>query len=225
MLTFTLDNDVAVIGMDDGKVNAISHDFCAQVQSALDRAEREARAVALIGRPQRFSAGFDLNVFKQGEEATYGLLQAGGALMLRLFRHPQPLIMGCTGHAIAGGALLLLTGDTRVAAAGEFKIGLNETAIGMVLPQFGLELAQHRLSPQHIQAAVIQAQLFNPEGARAAGFVDEVVPPDEVPARTVAVAQQMATIAGAAYAGNKRNLRAEALARLEASLAQLKPTS
>lgn len=221
MIDFSIEDRVAVIAMDDGKANAISHALVAAVSEALERAEHEARAVAMVGREGRFCAGFDLNEFNKGAEPTRALLKAGAGLMLRIFQHPQPLVLGCTGHAVAGGALWLLAGDTRIGARGSFKIGLNETAIGMVIPRFGLELANYRLSRRHLQAAVIQARMFGPEEATDAGYLDEVVDPSEVRGRATAVAQDLAKISGDAYAGNKRDLRAETIARLEAAVAAL----
>ena len=180
MLTFTLDEQVAVLNLDDGKANAITSQFCVALIEALDRAEREAKAVALIGRPGRFCAGFDLNEFKRGPEATEALLNHGAKMLTRLFRHPQPVVVGCSGHAVAGGALILLTGDTRIGVEGDFKIGLNETAINMVLPFFGIELAQFRLTQAHLHAAYVQAQLYDPKGAQTAGFLDATVPADDL---------------------------------------------
>ena len=218
MLTFTLQDRVAVIDWDDGKANAITPALCEQMNGALDRAEKDAGAVVIVGRPGRFCAGFDLNEFKKGPDATRALLNLGGSLMLRLFRHPQPVVAACTGHAVAGGALILLTADTRIAADGEFKIGLNETAISMVLPTFGIELAQHRLSRNHVQAAVIQARMSAPAHARTVGFVDEVVAAEEVKARAVAAGTALAQLPVDAYAGNKIAIRADTIARLEASM-------
>ncbi|MEO1339043.1 MAG: crotonase/enoyl-CoA hydratase family protein, partial [Myxococcota bacterium] len=168
-----------------------------------------------------FCAGFDLNEFKKGPAETYALLRKGAKLMLDIFRHPQPVVMGCTGHAVAGGALLLLTGDTRIGIEGDFKLGLNETAIGMVVPDFGLALAQHRLSRRYLQASVIQSRMYDPTGARDAGFLDEVVPPDEVKAQTLATAQALAQLSGEAYAGNKMAIRSSTIKALEASFEQL----
>ena len=218
MLTFSLENRVAVLDLDDGKANAISYAFTEAVNQALDRASQEAGAVVLVGRPGRFCAGFDLNEFKKGPEATEKLLGAGAQMLLRLFKHPQPVVAACTGHAIAGGALVLLTADTRIGASGDFKIGLNETALGMTLPTFGLELSQYRLSRRHLQAATVQARIYGPQEARDAGFLDEVVPEDRVRSDAIALAQTLSGLPGDAYAGNKLGIRTHAISRLEASM-------
>jgi enoyl-CoA hydratase len=183
---------VAVIRVDDGKANAYTHALVEALHRALDDAERDAGAVALLGRPGRFSAGFDLATMRSGVDEARMLLQAGGDLCLRLYRFPLPVVLGCTGHALALGAILLLAGDVRVGAAGDFKLGMNEVAIGMPVPRFAVRLADDRLSNRHRTAAVNLAAVLGPDDARDAGYLDVVVPPDEVEAATVARAGELA---------------------------------
>ncbi len=212
--------DVAVLHFDDGKANVVGHDFIAGMHQGLDQAEKDARAVVILGRPGRFSAGFDREEIKKGQEATRELVTAGARMMLRLFSHPQPLLGACTGHAIAAGAFMLLSCDTRLGPAGDFKLGLNETAIGMVIPVFGLELARARLSRRHLTAATIQARMFNPEEAVDAGFLDRVVSADELQECTIEAAAQLAQYPTESYAGNKLALRESALERMRRALEQ-----
>ncbi|MCZ6459340.1 MAG: enoyl-CoA hydratase-related protein, partial [Gammaproteobacteria bacterium] len=124
---YTLEGEVAVIGMDDGKANAVGHALIDEINQGLTRSLAEAKAVVIVGRPGMFSAGFDLKEFENGPEATTALVAKGARMMLRLFSHPQPVVAACTGHAIAAGAFMLLASDTRIGVQGEFKIGLNET--------------------------------------------------------------------------------------------------
>lgn len=215
---YTLEGEVAVIGMDDGKANAVGHALIDEVNEGLTQSLAEAKAVVIVGRPGLFSAGFDLKEFENGPEATRALIAKGARMMLRLFSHPQPVVAACTGHAIAAGAFMLLASDTRIGAQGEFKIGLNETAIGMTLPVFALELSKARLSKRHQSAAVIQAQLFSPDAATDVGFLDEVVAAEQVLARAIEVANVFAAYPGSAYGANKLALRAAAIATIEASL-------
>ena len=212
--------DVAVLHFDDGKANVVGHDFIAGMHRGLDQAEKDARAVVILGRPGRFSAGFDLEEIKKGQEAARELVTAGARMMLRLFSHPQPLLGACTGHAIAAGAFMLLSCDTRLGTAGDFKLGLNETAIGMVIPVFGLELARARLSRRHLTAATIQARMFNPEEAVDAGFLNQVVSAEELQERTIEAAAQLAQYPTESYAGNKLALRESALERMRQALEQ-----
>jgi enoyl-CoA hydratase len=125
---------------------------------------------------------------------------------MRLFVHPQPVVVAVTGHALAAGALLVLSCDTRIGlTAGSSKIGLNETAIGMVLPEFAYELAAARLSKRHLTRAAIQAEIYDPEGAVAAGYLDSLAA-DPV-AAAMEEATRLAALPVAAYAGTKSSLR------------------
>jgi enoyl-CoA hydratase len=219
MLDFSQRGDVALLSLDDGKANAVSHAFVDAIHEGLDRSEKEAKAVVITGRPGVFSAGFDLKEFEKGEDATLALVDKGARMLLRIFSHPQPVVVACSGHAIAAGAFMLLAADTRIGAQGEFKIGLNETAIGMSLPVFGLELAKSRLSKRAQTAAVIQATLYGPEEAQKVGFLDELVSPEEVVDTALQRASALAEYPGEAYAANKIGIRAEAIEAIRESLA------
>ncbi len=219
VLTTEIEGDVAVVRMDDGKANAISMNAVAALGAALDRAEKEAKSVALIGRPGRFSGGFDLNVMRSGDAAAMrDLVKAGTELAIRLYGFPSPVVIGCSGHAIAMGAVMLLSADARIGTAGDFKLGLNEVAIRMTLPMFAVELAQDRLSRRHLQAATIQAQLYDPAGAVDAGFLDRVVEAKELEREAIAEAQRLAALDATAHHGTKLNLRGPTLARMRAAL-------
>lgn len=207
MLEFELNDDVAVLKIDDGKANAVSHDFIEALTHGLDRARADAKAVLIVGRPGRFCAGFDLSIIREGGEATANLLAAGCGMLKAVYTHPQPVVIACTGHALAAGALLLLTADSRIGAAGDFKIGLNETAIGMTLPPFALALAEDRISRRHLTSATVQAEIYDPMGAVDAGYLDAVVEDDDLLSTALAEAQKLADLPGEAYAQTKTRLR------------------
>ena len=218
MLEYIQQDDVACLTIDDGKANAVGFAFIEETNEALDRAGREAKAVVLTGRTGILSGGFDLKEVRKGADAAMELVDRGSRLMLRLFSLPQPLVIACSGHAVAAGAFLLLAADTRIGVSGDFKIGLNETTIGMTLPNFGLELATARLSKRYLTAAVIHANLFDPMGAKAAGFLDEVVSADVLLERAMTAAQALALLPAEAYAGNKLAVRKAAIDRISAGL-------
>jgi enoyl-CoA hydratase len=209
---------VAVLRFDDGKANALSHDAIGAIGRALDQAEKEARAALLVGRPGRFSAGFDLATMQGGPDAARGLVTAGAELCLRMFEMPLPVVSACTGHALAAGALLLLSSDLRVGARGSFKIGLNEVAIGLTLPLFAVELGRARLSRRHFERAASHAEIYGPEGAVDAGFLDEVVDPDALFDRALAQAARLADLNQPAFGNTKRRAHAEIVAGIRANL-------
>ncbi len=211
---------VAAIALDDGKANALSPELIAGIHHALDVAEKDAKAVVITGRPGRFSAGFDLKVLRQGPEAAVDLVTAGGQLFLRFLEFPLPIVVGCTGHAIAAGAIALMTSDYRVGARGEFQIGMNETAIGMTLPDFAIEFARERLSKRHFDRSIVHAEMYGPEGAIDAGFLDRIVAPDEVVTEAFGEAVRLAASPQPAFGNNKRLAHAAAIERIRGPLVE-----
>lgn len=217
-VTCTLEDGVAVLRLDDGKVNVVSHRVIDLIHRHLDTAEGEARAVAIIGRPGKLSAGFDLSEMTASVERARALVGAGGKLLMRIFGHPQPVVVAVTGHALAAGALLTLACDTRIGADGPSKIGLNETAIGMGLPKYATELAQARLASDHLTRGAIQAEIYDPAGAVAAGYLDRVVPADECEVVAIAEARRLGELHTGAYSHTKLALRGGLIERVLAGI-------
>lgn len=167
-------DEISLIKFDDGKANALSFDAIAQLSDALNAAESEAGAVVLAGRPDFFCAGFDLATMSGGGSGMLELVDRGAELLKRLAVFPMPVVAACTGHALAAGALLLLAADIRIGSPGNFKIGLNEVAIGLPLPAFAVELAKLRLARRHLNEACATARLYAPEQAVGVGFLDRL---------------------------------------------------
>jgi enoyl-CoA hydratase len=219
-ITYELRDSVALLRFDDGRANAVSHAAIDAIEAALARAEREAGAAVLFGRPGRFSAGFDLSVIKEGPDAARALVSAGGSLLLRIVESEVPVVAACSGHALAMGALLLLAADLRIGASGAFRLGLNEVAIDLTLPVFALELASARLAREHLARATTLAEVYDPAGALAAGYLDRVVAPDQLESDAIAAAAQLTQLSRGAYRGTKRKLRGEMVARVRAGLTE-----
>ena len=219
LASYELQDDIALVGMDDGKANAFGPNMIAAVNAQLDRARTEAKAVVLSGRPGLLSGGFDLKVIRGGDAAAANAMRLAGArLMMRLYGLPQPLVIAATGHAVALGAFCLLTADYRVGVDGDFRIGLNETSIGMSLPPFGLMLAKERLSKRHLARAAIGATMFTPAEAMDAGFLDETAAAEDVQQTAFAKAKELAALDGAAYAAVKSGLRGDSIDAVLAGL-------
>jgi enoyl-CoA hydratase len=200
---------VAVLTMDDGKANAITRGVVDEFNGHLDAidSDGDVRAVMIAGRPGRFSAGFDLSAMTGSQASMMDLVMSGGRLAARLLLQPHPVVVACTGHALAMGAILLLAGDHRIGAAGDWKIGLNEVAIGMPMPRWGVELARDRLAPTQLEWRLLLGQTGGPDEAVAAGFLDRVVAPDELLGQAMETATRLAELRSAAVAGTKQRLR------------------
>jgi enoyl-CoA hydratase len=172
---------VAVMTLDDGKVNAISPRMIEIVSDALDELEAgDARALVLAGRPGQFCAGFDLFTLMVGGSRRDALVLDGWNLLLRVFTLPLPVVAACTGHAIAAGAVLLLLSDVRLGADGAFKIGFNEATLGIPLPGVLLLLARDQLTDAVIEEALQGARIYGPAGAVDAGLLERVVAPADL---------------------------------------------
>jgi enoyl-CoA hydratase len=131
---------------------------------------------------------------------------------------PTPVVIGCNGHALAMGAFLILSGDVRIGAEGPFKIGLNEVAIGMTVPQFGIEIARQRLAPAHFTRALLTAEIYSPQQAVAAGFLDRVVSPADLAAVSRETAEAFTRLDMTAHAATKERARAATLASVRAAM-------
>lgn len=188
-------SNVALLKLDDGKMNAFSFDMLNRVHSALDSVDADCGAVVLTGNGKAFSAGFDLSVMGKGPSQEAGvLLQEGADLLFRLLEYPKPLIMAANGHALALGAIVLLTGDLRIGTSNtpKCKVGTNEVHIGMPLPRFGIELAKARLHPSHLTRAATLGFIYDPEGAVEAGYLDLLAAPGVLEATAIAHASKLA---------------------------------
>jgi enoyl-CoA hydratase len=214
------DVGVASVVLDDGKANALSHAVLEGLEGALDRAEHDsARALTLSGRPGRFSAGFDLSVMTSGPEQARELLGRGAELGLRLCEFPAPVVFGVTGHALAMGGILLCCADVRIGARGAFKLGLPEVRIGMPVPAFAVELCRDRLSPRWYTRSIQLAHSLSPDEALDAGFLDELVEPDEVTGRAAEIAGELAeAVHPGPFRVTRRTVRGDLVTGLRAAL-------
>lgn len=218
-VSYRHDESIAIITMDDGKVNALGPAMQQALQEALDNADRDdVGAVVITGNDRVFSGGFDLKVLTSGDaQPAIDMLKGGFELSHRLLSYPKPVVMACTGHAIAMGAFLLSSGDHRVAAPA-YNIQANEVAIGMTIPYAALEIMKLRLTPSAYQQAAGLAKTFFGETAVAAGFVDEIVLPEVVVERAVEAAREFATLHQKAHAATKLRTRAQALDRIRGGI-------
>lgn len=216
--TYALDDGVATIAMDDGKVNALSIAMLRELHAHFDRAESDDAVVVLTGREGYFSAGFDLKVFREQPENLGEMLVLGATLAERILAFPRPVVVAASGHAIAAGAFVPLPADLRIAADGDFKVGLNEVQIGLTLPQFVIELARARLATTHFDAATVSARMYDPAGAVEAGYFDRVVAPAELAGAAADAAQELKGLNAEAHKQTKLKARAPLIASLRAAI-------
>ena len=218
LVSYQCADGVALLSLCNGKANAVSPDVIAAFNQALDRAEQDGAVVIITGQPGILSGGYDLKVMLASPESALTLVAQGSALARRMLSHPYPIIIACSGHAVAKGAFLLLSADYRIGVEGAFTIGLNEVRIGMTMHHVGITLARDRLRKSAFQRSVINAEMFNPQSAKDAGFLDEVVAPEELMNAAHRMAQQLKTINLKAHAKTKLKVRKNLLETLDQAI-------
>jgi enoyl-CoA hydratase len=218
LISYHLEDGIATLTLSNGKVNAISPDVIAAFNAALDQAVTDRAVVIITGTPGILSGGYDLKVMTSGPKEAVALVTAGSTLARRLLAHPFPVIVACPGHAVAKGAFLLLSADYRIGVEGAFSIGLNEVQIGMTMHHAGIELARDRLRKSAFHRSVINGEMFNPQSAVDAGFLDVVVSADELQATALAAARQLKKINMTAHKNTKLKVRKALLETLDKAI-------
>jgi enoyl-CoA hydratase len=219
-VAYGLKEGVATITMDDGKVNVMSTGMLRDLDAALDRAEKDRAVVVLrSARKGLFSAGFDLKIFAANDaEGSLEMVRAGAELALRLMTYPFPTLGVMEGHAFPMGTFLLLACDVRIAARGPFRMGLNEVAIGISPPGFAIELARSRLHPAWLSRTVTLGEMFEPDDAVVAGFLDRVVPGDEIEQAVGNLLAALKTLHAPSHVSAKQRLRRAARAAMREAI-------
>ena len=207
---------VAVIRLKSGKVNAISADFLEKLSSLLDDLG-DARAAVITGEGNAFSAGLDLpSLIGLPRETMVRFMERFGAVMLRVFELPIPLVAAVNGHAIAGGCVLALQADLRMAADRDARIGLNETQLGLALPSVVLETLRWQVPGPSLAPIALEGRLFSPREALQLGLLHEVVPEAELLPRALERARALAALPGPGVALVKSALRRQIAQRARA---------
>jgi len=208
-VTTTIDDGVAVIAMDDGKANALGSQMFVELNAAFDEAEAADAIVVFTGREGMMSGGFDLKEIGTGPQDALELTSKGSKLARRIMAFPRPVIMAAPGHTIAMGAFLALACDYSMIKEGDFKVGLNETLIGMTMHNFGIEMGRYNLAKNYFNRCVINGEIFNPKGAMHAGFFDRVVPAEQWPMAIPMAGQMFGQLNAKAFRETKLRSRKE----------------
>jgi enoyl-CoA hydratase len=226
-VTYRCEADIAYITMDDGKVNAMSPEMLHDLDAALNRALSDKAVVVLrSAREGIFSAGFDLKIFASNDPArSLEMVRAGAELALRLMAFPNPTIGVMEGHAFPMGTFLLLACDVRIGTIGKFRMGLNEVTIGISPPRFAIELARSRVHPAWLSRTVTLGEMFEPEDAVTAGFLDRAVPPAEIDGTLREVLSALKGVNFSMHATAKHNLRKPAMAAMREAIEVVVPRS
>ena len=201
------EGNIAILTMDDGKVNVFSAAMAARLKQCFDELSPDVSAVVVTGRQGVFSAGFDLKTIGSGDgNAVADMVSSTVRMAMDVLAFRRPVVGAAGGHAVAMGALFLMTMDYRVGARGNFRVGLNEVRDGLPLPVFAVELARYRLPTRSLIPSALHATIHDPDGAVHAGFLDEAVSAEALLPTALHQARRLAALPNPAYAVSKANL-------------------
>jgi enoyl-CoA hydratase len=206
------DRGVRLLRIERPPANAINTEFLQALHAAATEADEDerVRAVIVTGSGRFFSAGLDIKEMQTRGAGELAKLGGGKDGIYRLWRLTKPTVAMVDGHALAGGAILMLACDFRIASRGPFKIGVTETALGLPLPNGAFQIARHAIPPRHARTVLLAAESFDPQVANELGLIDEVVPQEQLEARCFELAAKVGAHPSAAYGYQKYLLQADA---------------
>jgi len=207
-------DQVAILRMADGKVNAMSIDLCEAVTARV-REHAQARAIVITGSGRIFSAGVDLlRLLDGGVPYVRKFLPALSTMLATVFSHPKPVVAAINGHAIAGGCVLACAADRRLMARDAGRIGVTELLVGVPFPPAAMEIMRCACVPQYFEDALFSGATYVPPQALERGMIHEIAEPDALLDRAVAAAKTLAALSPRAFAQTKRQTREPMLERM-----------
>lgn len=219
---------IRLLTLDRPPANAMTPQLLEDLSAALDTAREDdkVRAVVLSGEGRFFSAGLDLRGgidFSALASSPGGNADPFAALrtcLLTFLRFPKPTVAMLSGHAIAGGLILVLACDYRLGLDGEYRIGLNEVEIGASFPRAAFEIVRLRVSHAQASELLLGAAIYPANQAPRLGVVDELLPERQFEETVMRRAARLGSFPREAYAHTKAALAAGAIASIEAETPQ-----
>lgn len=209
---------VRLLTLDRPPANAIEETLLGDLSAALDdaRADDAVRALVLTGSGRFFCGGLDLSAARPDDDFGRLLLEEYRDAHVRLLTMPKPTLAMVNGHAIAGGLILMLACDYRLGLEGDYRIGLNEVAIGASFPKIAFEIVRLRLTHAQASELLLRAAIYPASEALRLGVLHEMLPSGEFEDTVLRRAAEMGAFPREAYAHTKMALVAEAAERVEA---------
>jgi enoyl-CoA hydratase len=217
------DGPVAICRLNRPPANAIEIEFTQQLEAVLTElmTDTDVGALVLTGTGRFFSGGLDLKVVPHyGAAEQRQLINSINRMVARLYGCPLPIVAAVNGHAVAGGLILVLTCDYRVGTTVPCKLGLTEARVGIPFPAGPMAVLKAELAPPAVRLLTLEADNRGPEAARAMGILDDLAPPDQLLARAIEKAKDLASIPQEAYGRIKRQLRGDTVSTIEKIVAQ-----
>jgi enoyl-CoA hydratase len=200
---------VTTLRMRRGKGNALNLEFVEALTGALATIEASsARAAVITGEGSVFCAGVDLPQLMAGGEAyVRKFVPFMASAFERLVTFPKPLVAALNGHAIAGGAIIMLACDQRLVARGSARIGLTEIQVGVPFPAWALEIARYTTPREHFSTLICTGRTWTADEALARGLADEVVDRERLEQRAFEVAKELGALLPSTFKTTKLAVR------------------
>jgi len=213
---------VTIMRINRGKGNAVNIGLLEAMETALDEVgQSPARAAIVTGQGSVFGAGVDLPELVAGGEAyVRQFIPLLARVFERLARFPKPLVAAVNGHAIAGGAIMMLACDQRILVRGPARVGLTEIQVGVQFPAWALEIARFATPPEHFQTLICTGRTWPAEEAFARGLADELVEPDQLESRALAIANELGAFLPETFAATKLAVRRPLFEAVEKAIAR-----
>ena len=219
---YTTENGIAVVRLERPPVNALTLPYLRELARTFEVVlANDAAALILTASGTTFSAGLDLRLvpnYDRSEQTQ--LVDALNEIFHQLYSFPIPTIAAMNGNAVAGGLLLALCCDYRIAPEGTFRFGLAEVRVGIPYPENAMLVAKAELSHLMARELALLGRNLTPRQALASGVVDELWEAKEIPTRARELAVELSRYPRAAYARVKRQLRGDIFERMEKVIAE-----
>ena len=216
MFNVSQHNAVTVIEFANGKVNAMNLEFCLQLGELIDQSSADSsRALMIEGNGRVFSAGVDLKrLISEDLDYLDQFMDALTGLFEKMFYFSKPLVASVNGHAVAGGCIMACAADAKIAHS-KARIGVPELRVGVPFPSLALEIMRFTAAPHYFRQMVNIGATFSGEAAIASGLADEIIEPDQMRERGLALANELATVPPRVFALTKQQLRLPATRNIE----------
>jgi enoyl-CoA hydratase/carnithine racemase len=220
MIVTTDHGAVREVRLNRPPANALSLELIVALKQAVESAPPDGvRALILSGAPGRFSGGLDVPLLLTLDRpAIAAVWREFYALLRALALSPIPIAAAITGHATAGGSVLPLFCDYRVAAQGDWKLGLNEVQVGLPLPPVIFAGLKRLVGSHQAERLAVGGLLISPQEAARIALVDELVPLDQVVSRAIEWSRSLLALPVDAMAVTRRRARADLFDIFAASL-------
>ena len=197
--------------------NAINPALAKALHQAIEAAPQNGvRALVLSGAPGMFSGGLDVpELLSLDRAGMHAFWKDFFALLRRIALSPLPVAAAITGHSPAGGAVMAIFCDMRVAAQGNFKIGLNEVRVGLPVPRVVYAALQRLVGSREAERLAVHGSLISPDEALRVGLVDQLAPVDEVIPAALSWCRELLTLPPQAMAMTRQLARADFAALFE----------